>query len=191
MRERGGPAAPGGGTGAPPPGEPIATATDELPSAEPVSEEPAAGQEALLRDQLLRLRADFENQRRRELRERTEARSRAKAELIERLLGALDDLSRVAHPAVTAEASDPRVASILEGVQLVERKLLQELEREGLERLASEGEAFDPALHEAILTQPAPEVALEGRVAQVVQPGYRLGERLLRPARVVVWAAAP
>ncbi|MBA2565717.1 MAG: nucleotide exchange factor GrpE [Gemmatimonadetes bacterium] len=156
-----------------------------------MSEEPAAGQEALLRDQLLRLRADFENQRRRELRERTEARSRAKAELIERLLGALDDLSRVAHPAVTAEASDPRVASILEGVQLVERKLLQELEREGLERLASEGEAFDPALHEAILTQPAPEVALEGRVAQVVQPGYRLGERLLRPARVVVWAAAP
>jgi molecular chaperone GrpE len=154
------------------------TATAETPR-------PPAG-EAALRDQLLRLAAEFDNFRKREARERTEAWSRAKADLIEKLLPALDDLRRVAHPDAAEAPPGSPVRALLEGVELVERKLWQTLEREGLQEIAAEG-VFDPAQHEAILTQPTADARLDGRIAHVVEPGYRLGDRLLRPARVVVW----
>ena len=142
--------------------------------------------EAALRDQLLRLAAEFDNFRKREARERTEAWTRAKADLIEKLLPALDDLRRVAHPEVAEAPVGSPVRALLEGVELVERKLWQTLEREGLQVIPAEG-VFDPSQHEAILTQPTTDPRLDGRIAQVVEPGYRLGDRLLRPSRVVVW----
>jgi molecular chaperone GrpE len=148
---------------------------------------PAEDREAALRDQLLRLRAEFDNYRRRESRERLEAWSRAKADLIEKLLGSIDDLSRVAHPEGATAPRDSQAAAILDGVELVLRKMLQVLEREGLEAVEAEGAVFDPRVHEAVLTQPTNDARLDGRVAQVVLPGYRFADRLLRPAKVVVW----
>ena len=139
-----------------------------------------------MRDQLLRLAAEFDNFRKREARERTEAWARAKADLIEKLLPALDDLRRVAHPEAADAPPDSPVRALLEGVELVERKLWQILEREGLQVVPAEGQPFDPAVHEAILTQPTADPRLDGRIAHVVEPGYRFGERLLRPARVIV-----
>ena len=111
-------------------------------------------------------------------------------DLIDKLLAPIDDLARVAHPDVAA-VDDPRVAALLEGIGLVERKLLDALEREGLRRVDAEGERFDPLLHDAVLTQPTDDPARDGRIAHVLLPGYRFGERLLRPAQVVVWKLAP
>lgn len=151
---------------------------------------PAAEGGEPLREQFLRLAAEFDNYRKRQSRERLEAWSRAKADLIEKLLPAVDDLERVAHPEVAGSA-DAATASVLAGVELVLRKLLQTLEREGLERIEATDEPFDPTLHEALLTRPTADPALDGRIAQVVLPGYRFADRLLRPAKVVVWKHRP
>jgi molecular chaperone GrpE len=171
------------GPGAAGPGD-RAGLPDAAASEAPPREAPA---EAALREQLMRLAAEFDNFRKREARERMEAWSRAKGDLAEKLLPALDDLARVAHPEAAEAPPDSAIASLLAGVELVERKLLQTLEREGLERIEAEDAAFDPALHEAILTRPTDRPELDGRVAHVALPGYRFGDRLLRPAKVVVW----
>jgi molecular chaperone GrpE len=154
---------------------------------DPLMEVRQPPEEAAARDQLLRLAAEFDNFRKREARERAEAWGRAKADLIDKLLPVLDDLRRVAHPEAAEAPPGSPVRALLEGVELVERKLLRVLEREGLQAIEAQGAAFDPALHEAILTWPTNDPQLEGRVAQVVEPGYRFAERLLRPAKVVVW----
>ena len=137
------------------------------------------------RDRHLRLAADFDNFRKRTTRERLETWTRAQADVVARLLDAIDDLARVTSLEVTKEAAD-----ILAGVALVERKLLKELESAGLERVGEPGEPFDPNTHEAIGTVAAQGEAEDGTVADVLQPGYRFGGALLRPARVRVhtWA---
>jgi molecular chaperone GrpE len=154
-----------------------------------IAVERALAEEALLRDRLLRLAAEFDNYRKRAQRERQEASTRAKAELLEKLLGPIDDLSRVAHPETEAGPPDPRSASLLAGIELVERKMLQVLEREGLQPIEAEGATFDPTIHEAVLTAPTDDPELDGKVAQVLASGYRFADRLLRPAKVVVWKA--
>lgn len=136
-----------------------------------------------LRDRLLRLRAEFDNFRKREARERAAAWARAKADLIQKLLGPLEDLRRVAH--LDPAATD--AASVVEGISLVERKVLEVLEREGLSSVGEPGEPFDPEVHEAIGVWPAESGNQDGRVAAVVSRGYRFGEQLLRPARVHVY----
>jgi molecular chaperone GrpE len=140
-----------------------------------------------LKDRHLRLAAEFDNFRKRSHRERLEAWSRAQAELALRLLDALDDLGRVA-------ALDPSQASakdILAGVEMVERKLLRELESSGLERVGAAGEVFDPNVHEAVSSVAAPDAEADHRVAAVLQPGYRFAGALLRPARVSVYVWQP
>jgi molecular chaperone GrpE len=140
-----------------------------------------------LQDRLLRLQAEFDNYRKREARERSAAWARAKADLAQKLLGALDDLQRVTH-------LDPETASataIFNGVSLVERKLAEALRREGLTRIGEPGEPFDPHRHEAISTLPAPSVDQDGTVAAVAVPGYELGSQLLRPAQVQVYEHRP
>jgi molecular chaperone GrpE len=193
----------GGGPGAVGPGEavaaeapgpapgdgPRAVAAEEAEEGVPVEPEPEERERAL-GEQLLRLAAEFDNYRKREIRERAEAWGRAKADLIEKLLAPIDDLSRVAHPEAAAGPLDPQAASLLAGIELVERKMLQTLEREGLQRIDAEGAEFDPAVHDAILTQLTDDPALDGRVAHVALPGYRFADRLLRPAKVVVWKRA-
>lgn len=136
-----------------------------------------------LQDRFLRLQAEFDNYRKREARERSAAWARAKSDLVQKLLGALDDLQRVAHldPGKTA------ASAVIHGVSLVERKLADTLEREGLTRIGEIGEPFDPHRHEAISILPASSPDQDGTVAAVAIPGYEFGNQLLRPAQVQVY----
>lgn len=134
-----------------------------------------------LRDRHLRLAAEYDNFRKRTDRERQDSWTRAQAQIVEQLLDPLDDLQRVAH-FKEADGAGP----VLEGVQLVERKLLRVLESAGLEVIDSAGQAFDPSIHEAIATTPAESDAEDDTVADVFQKGYRFKGVLLRPARVRV-----
>jgi molecular chaperone GrpE len=141
-----------------------------------------AGQLAELQDRHLRVAAEYDNFRKRTGRERLELRARAQGDLVASLLDALDDLVRVADldPKVTA-ASD-----VIAGVDLVERKLLRQLEAAGLERLTETDVPFDPNQHEAIAQAPAASPEQDHTIAAVFQIGYRFGGQLLRPARVQV-----
>jgi molecular chaperone GrpE len=140
--------------------------------------ESEARRDEYLRD-LQRLAADFENYRKRAAREQEALVARAHERLVKELLPILDDLERALD---AAEVHDE--ATVGEGVRLVQRALRSALEREGLAEIEVDG-PFDPHVHEALLTQPG-EGAEPGSVLQVVQRGYRLGDRVLRPARVVV-----
>ena len=135
-----------------------------------------------LRDRYLRLAAEFDNYRRRTTRERQEAGSRAQADLIKHLVDSLDDLARV----TSVEASTTDVASVVHGVDLVEKKLMKALTSAGLEVLNPVDQSFDPARHEAVRTEPALSPEDDHLVARVYQPGYLFNGQLLRPARVVV-----
>jgi len=154
--------------------------------------DPAIGLEDLeeelerTRDRLLRLQAEFDNFRKREARERSAAWARAKGDLVHKLLGVLDDLQRVAD----LDPETTSTAAVIEGVHMVERKLVDTLAREGLEPVGERGEPFDPEVHDAIATAPAQEPDQEGRVANVAVRGYRFGKRLLRPAHVQVYEQA-
>jgi molecular chaperone GrpE len=131
-----------------------------------------------LRD-LQRLAADFDNYRKRAVRDQEALVARAHERLVKELLPILDDLER-ALDAVAVHDD----ATVVEGVRLVQRALQSALEREGLAEIETDG-PFDPHVHEALLAQPG-DGAEPGSVLQVVQKGYRLGDRVLRPARVVV-----
>ena len=145
-----------------------------------VVEEPAAEESAPAPDEsYLRLAADFDNYRKRVAREQVEWTSRANERLLNELLPVLDDLERALEAAAEHEE-----AKLEEGVRLVHRSLLGLVERHGLSEIEAEG-AFDPHVHEALLAQPG-EGAEEGSVLQVLQKGYRLGDKVLRPARVIV-----
>ena len=137
-----------------------------------------AKRDEYLRD-LQRLAADFDNYRKRALRDQEALVARAHERLFKELLPILDDLERALD---AAEVHDE--VTVVEGVRLVQRALLASLEREGLAVIEADG-AFDPHVHEALLAQPG-EGAEPGSVLQVVQKGYRLGDKVLRPARVVV-----
>ena len=134
------------------------------------------------RDKLLRLAAEFDNYRKRMMRERLEAESRGKAELVKDILEPMDDIARFAH--VDPDVTDS--ATIVEGVAMVERKLEKTLRAAGLELVNPVGEPFDPAKHEAVGTEPAESPEQEGTVGKVYQVGYTFRGQLLRPARVVV-----
>lgn len=136
-----------------------------------------------LNDKYLRLAAEFDNYRKRVVRDRAEVRERSQAELLRDMLEALDDLGRV----TDLTPDDANVADVIEGVELVERKLLDELTRLGMERLGAAGDVFDPHQHEAVGSVPAAEPGHDGTIAEVLQTGYRFGSMLLRPARVVVY----
>ena len=135
-----------------------------------------------LRDKYLRLAAEFDNYRKRTTRERAEAGARAQAELVRHITDSLDDLGRVM--AVDPASTDAR--SVIEGVDLVAKKLLKSLTAAGLEIIDPVNQTFDPAFHEAVATEPALSPEDDHVVSQVFQPGYRFGGQLLRPARVVV-----
>jgi molecular chaperone GrpE len=134
------------------------------------------------RDKHLRLAAEFDNFRRRNLKEKMEAEARGQAELSRALLESLDDIARFAHvdPAVTESRT------VVEGVEMVEKKLDKVLRAAGLEPVNPVNERFDPALHEAVSTETADSPDLDGTVSRVYQLGYTFKGQLLRPARVVV-----
>ena len=136
----------------------------------------------LERDKYLRLAAEFDNFRKRMMKERVEAEARGQADLVRHMLDPLDDIARFAHvdPAVT------EVSTLVEGVAMVERKLEKSLRAAGLEVVNPVNEKFDPSLHEAVATQPTDDGELDHTVAQVYQVGYTFKGQMLRPARVVV-----
>lgn len=135
-----------------------------------------------LKDRYLRLAAEFDNFRRRTARERVDLTARVHAEVLSRLLDGLDDLSRFAH--VDPAGTDAK--TLHDGIDLVERKIWKALSAAGLVRVDQTGVAFDPTVHEAVTTAPAADPSQDHTVGTVLQPGYRLGEQLLRPARVLV-----
>jgi len=134
------------------------------------------------RDKYLRLAAEYDNFRKRAAKERQDAGSRAQADLVRHLVEALDDVARFAHvdPATTDSTT------IVQGVDMVEKKLLKALANAGLEVINPVGETFDPALHEAVATEPTSAKEDDHVVSRVYQPGYIFKSQLLRPARVVV-----
>lgn len=134
------------------------------------------------RDKLLRLAAEFDNYRKRMMRERLEAEARGKAELIKEIIEPMDDIARFAHVDPTVTDS----ATLVEGVAMVERKLEKTMRSAGLEVVNPIGEPFDPARHEAVGTEVAATPELDGTVGRVYQVGYTFRGQLLRPARVVV-----
>jgi molecular chaperone GrpE len=136
--------------------------------------------DAYLND-LQRLAADFDNYRKRAARDQENLVARAHERLVKELLPVLDDLERALEAAAEHEE-----ARLEEGVRLVHRNLAEALAREGLVEIETNGR-FDPHVHEALLSQPSE--AEEGSVIDVVQKGYRLGDRVLRPARVIVASA--
>ncbi len=130
-------------------------------------------------DTLRRVAAEFDNYKKRVAREHEELRGRAAERLLHDLLPVFDDLERAL---AAFETSDKE--AIADGVALVHRALWTLLEREGVAELDPAGEAFDPHRHEALLSQPSDQP--EGTVIEVIQKGFLLGDRVLRPARVVV-----
>jgi molecular chaperone GrpE len=158
-------------------------------------------------DRLQRLAAEFDNFRKRNARENAALTERANERLVKELIPVLDDLGRALEAAAEHQEAakrpvrdsgpgegvrgnrevPPTSADVFEGVRLVHRALADLLTKEGLAEISTEGK-FDPHVHEALLSQPSD--AEEGSVIEVVQKGYKLGDKVLRPARVVV-AAAP
>jgi molecular chaperone GrpE len=149
-----------------------AGATESRPDTDPAGE----------RERYLRLAAEYDNYRKRSAKERTDAGTRAQADLVRQLIEALDDVARFAHvdPATTD------ATTVVQGVDMVEKKLLKALGAAGLEIINPVGETFDPALHEAVATEPTSAREDDHVVSRVYQPGYLFKSQLLRPARVVV-----
>lgn len=135
-----------------------------------------------VKDKHLRLAAEYDNFRKRATKERTEVWARAQADLIGRLVDALDDLARFAH----VDPAQTDAKTIHDGVDMVERKLWKALDAAGVTRIDQVGVPFDPHLHEAVTTRPADHPAKDHTVGAVLQPGYQMGGALIRPARVVV-----
>src|SRR3954466_3312543 len=151
--------------------------------AEEGGDEPAAlqAERDQLLDRLQRLAAEFDNFRKRNARENATLAERANERLVKELIPILDDLRRALEAAAEHEE-----AKLEDGVRLVHRSLGDVLTKEGLAEIETGGK-FDPHVHEALLSQPSD--AEEGSVIEVVQKGYKLGDKVIRPARVVV--AAP
>lgn len=153
---------------------------------EPTSVEETLRQEAgELRDRLLRTAAEFDNYRKRTERERRELAEFAAADLARDLLPVLDDLDRALGAAGDVGDADPRFASFSEGVRLVQRQFVDVLQRRGVQPIETVGHPFDPTWHEALATEPA-DGRPDGEITSEIRRGYRIGQRLLRPALVRV-----
>ena len=152
----------------------------QLDGSEDLSESPREIDDQ--REKYLRLAAEYDNFRKRTARERQEAHLRGQADMLKGMIEGLDDLGRFAH----VDPSTTDAKTVVEGVEMVEKKLLKTLAGHGLEIVNPEGHPFDPALHEAVMTEPAGAKEEDHLVARVFQLGYLFNGQLLRPARVVV-----
>ena len=149
-------------------------------------------QAAEFKDRLLRTLAEMENLRKRTEREVADARIYGVASFARDLLVVADNMRRALEavsPELRASAEDG-VKALIEGVELTERELLKALEKNGLRQYSPQGEKFDPNVHQAMFEVPDASVPA-GSIVQVVQPGYMIGERVLRPAMVGVSKGGP
>jgi molecular chaperone GrpE len=158
------------------------------PSAATPEERVAAleAEKAEIRDRMLRIAAEFENWKKRARKEQADGESKAREAVLRDILEVMDNLERAT--AATGGASD--LQSVQQGIALVLRLFAQKLERYDIKPVEAQGKPFDPRLHEAISQAPSADVA-PGTVIKELQKGYKLGDRLLRPASVVVAIAAP
>jgi molecular chaperone GrpE len=171
--------------------------TDDEPMQLPDSENPHAAEFAVLaalqeevaslKDQRLRALAEVENIRRRADKEKSEAGLYAVTKFARDMVGIADNFARAlaAVPAEARSAADPQVQAVLDGVEATDRQLIQTLERYGVKQVDTSDGKFDPNLHQAIAEVPAAGKA-PGAIVDVVQSGFMIGERLLRPAMVTV-----
>jgi len=144
------------------------------------------------KDKLLRTLAEMENLRKRTEREVADARLYGNASFARDVLAVADNMQRAfdAMGSELRQQSDPKVKALVEGVELTERELLKVLEKHGVKKFSPAGEKFDPNFHQAMYEIENPDLP-PGHVAQVIQAGYTLGDRVLRPALVAVVKAAP
>ncbi len=149
-------------------------------------------EKAELRDKLLRTLADMENLRRRTEREVADARSYGMAGFARDMLGVADNFRRAIEslPQEAVASAEGTLKALLDGIEITERDLLKTLERHGVKKLDPAGQKFDPHLHQAMFEAPDPSVP-KGTVTQVVQTGFTIGDRVLRPAMVGVSTGGP
>ncbi|PYE87445.1 nucleotide exchange factor GrpE [Phyllobacterium leguminum] len=162
----------------------------EAQDADPVAELQAENGE--LKDQLLRLAAEMENLRKRTARDVQDAKTYAVANFARDMLAVSDNLARAleAIPAEALEKGDTGLKALAEGVEMTERAMLSTLERHGVKKIEPEGQKFDPHFHQAMFEIPNSDVP-NNTVLQVMQPGYVIGDRMLRPALVGVSRGGP
>jgi len=167
-----------------------AAAAPDMVPAEQVSAALEAAAE--FKDKHLRLLAEMENLRRRTEREVSDARQYGIAGFARDVLAVADNMHRALSTIDEAQraAADPTVQAMIEGIELTERELMKSLEKNGVRKFTPEGEKFDPNLHQAMYEVPNADVPA-GHVAQVIQSGYMIGERMLRPALVGVSKPQP
>ena len=176
--------------------DPNVKAFEENAGEEAVSEEDVlvrlAKENEELKERALRLAAEMENLRKRTARDVTEARSYSIAGFARDMLTVSDNLRRAleAVPAEARATADSGLSSLMEGVEMTERSMLSTLERHGVKQIDPKGERFDPHFHQAMFEVPDPATP-ENTVVQVVQQGYVIGERVLRPAMVGVAKGGP
>lgn len=169
---------------------PEAETAEDKAFTEPTPEDRIAqleDEKAQLRDQVLRTAAEMENLRKRTEREIADTRAYAISGFARDMLVATDNLSRalMVIPAEARETADGTLKSLIEGIEMTEREMQRLLQKNGVTPILAEGEKFDPHRHQAMFEVPDPSVP-EGTVVQVVQAGYAIGERVLRPAMVGV-----
>jgi molecular chaperone GrpE len=157
---------------------------EESPAAPPV-EAPARAERDELKDRLLRITAEFDNYRKRVDRERRELAEFAAADLIRELLPVIDDLERALAAAPDAAADTPAVERYRSGVELIHRQLLDLLRKRNVIPIEAEGADFDPHVHQAVAREASADHR-EGEILEELRRGYKLGDRLLRPAMVKV-----
>lgn len=165
------------------------TDEDERPEEDLSEEERLQRELDEVKEKLLRKTADFENFRKRMSTVREQAREEGRAEVAEVMLGVLDDFERSVEAARQVEGEGgggPEFDTLKEGVEMVYQKFQDELAKLGIEPIEAEGRPFDESLHEAMMQKEAPENVEPGTVLQVLQRGYRMNDRVLRHARVVV-----
>ena len=171
-----------------PTGEPVVSKPYIMPDdPEEGSVEAMAMQIAEARDKMLRTLAEMENLRQRTRREVADAKTYGITGFARDVLDIADNLQRAldAVPAEARAAADPGLTALIEGVELTERSLLNTLEKNGVRKFDPTGEKFDPNFQQAMYEVPDPSVP-SGTVVQVVQAGFMIGERVLRPALVAV-----
>jgi molecular chaperone GrpE len=166
------------------------TPETEIPATETPEVDPVvalAAENAELKDKLLRTHAEMENLRKRTERDVADTRSYAIAGFARDMLTATDALSRalMVIPAEVRESADGSLKSLIDGIELADREMQRLLAKHGVKPIEAEGQKFDPHKHQAMFEVPNPNVP-EGTVVQVVQTGFAIGERVLRPAMVGV-----
>jgi molecular chaperone GrpE len=170
----------------------VATEAPEAEAAQPDPIELLKAENDDLRDRFIRLAADMDNLRRRTEREIKDAKAYAVSAFARDILAVSDNLRRAldAIPADAAQSTEGGFAGFVEGVEMTERSMLSTMERHGIKKIEADGAKFDPNFHQAMFEVPNPAVP-NNTVVQVVQAGFTIGERVLRPAMVGVAKGGP